>query len=142
MAGRFRLLADEHWSKAHIKAARETGWEVLRVVDVLRHKTEDPELLAYCAAHGCVWITSDEHAMGHVTAWLSAGKTLPGVIIVPQRTGSVPAAWCASSSGSLLKTRPSPASSASWHRRNGRISVSKATSMNPSLKEISLLLRR
>lgn len=85
MAGRFRLIADEHWSKAHIKAAREAGWEVLRVVDVLGQKTRDPEVLAYCAAHGCVWITSDEHAKGHVTAWLASGKTLPGVIIVPQR---------------------------------------------------------
>lgn len=85
MAGRFRLLADEHLSKAHIQAARDGGWDIVRVVDVLGQKTDDPTVLAYCAEHGCVWITSDEHAKGHVTAWLSSGKTLPGVIIVPQR---------------------------------------------------------
>jgi hypothetical protein len=85
VAGRFRVLTDEHWSRAHIKAAREAGWEVIRVVDVLGQKTDDPEVLAYCAAHGCVWITSDERAKGHVTQWLTSGRTLPGVIIIPQR---------------------------------------------------------
>ena len=49
MAGRFKLLTDEHWSKAHIKAVREAGWEVVRVVDVLGQKTDDPEVLASCA---------------------------------------------------------------------------------------------
>ena len=85
MAVRFKLIADEHWSKAHIRALRDAGWEVVRVVDVLGQKTEDPDVLAYCSAHGCVWITSDERAKGHVTGWLTSGKTLPGVIIVPQR---------------------------------------------------------
>jgi hypothetical protein len=47
--------------------------------------TDDPEVLAYCAANDCVWITSDESAKGHVTEWLRSGKTLPGVLIVPQR---------------------------------------------------------
>lgn len=85
MAGRFKLISDEHWSNAHIKAARDAGWGVVRVVDVLGQKIDDPDVLAYCVAQGCVWITSDERAKGHVTAWLSSGKTLPGVIIVPQR---------------------------------------------------------
>lgn len=85
MAGRFKLLTDEHWSNAHVKAVREAGWEVVRVVDVLGEKTDDPDVLAYCAAHGCVWITSDERAKGHVSRLLSVGGTLPGVIIVPQR---------------------------------------------------------
>ena len=85
MPGRFKVLTDEHWSKAHIKAARQAGWDVVRVVDVLGQKTGDPEVLAYCAANGCVWITSDERAKGHVTRWLDSGRTLPGVIIVPQR---------------------------------------------------------
>lgn len=85
MAGRFKILTDEHWSKAHIKAIREAGWDVVRVVDVLGQKTDDPDVLAYCAANGRVWITSDERAKGHVTQWLASGQTLPGVIIVPQR---------------------------------------------------------
>lgn len=31
MAGRFKVITDEHWSKPHIKAVREAGWEVVRV---------------------------------------------------------------------------------------------------------------
>jgi hypothetical protein len=85
VAGRFKVLTDEHWSRAHIQAAREAGWDVTRVVDVLGQETDDPQVLAYCAGHGLVWITSDEHAKGHVTEWLQAGKALPGVVIVPQR---------------------------------------------------------
>lgn len=85
MGGRFKLLTDEHWAKAHIKTARDAGWDVVRVVDVLAQEADDPDILAYCAAHGCVWITSDERAKGHVTAWLRSGNTLPGVLIVPQR---------------------------------------------------------
>jgi hypothetical protein len=85
VAGRFSLLTDEHWSKPHIEAVREAGWEVLRVVDVLGQETDDPDILAYCAAQSCAWLTSDERAMSHVTACLGSGKTLPGVIVVPQR---------------------------------------------------------
>ncbi len=85
MAGRFTILTDEHWSNAHVNGAREAGWEVIRVVDALGQSIEDPEVLAYCGAHGHVWLTRDERAKGHVTQWLSAGKRLPGVIIIPQR---------------------------------------------------------
>jgi len=58
---------------------------VVRVVDVLGQETHDPDVLAYCDAHSCVWITSDERAMGHVAGWLNSGRMLTGVIIVPQR---------------------------------------------------------
>ncbi len=85
MAGRFKILTDEHWSNAHVKATREAGWEVIRVVDALGQSIDDPDVLAYCAALGYVWLTRDERAKGHVTQWLSAGKYLPGVIIIPQR---------------------------------------------------------
>lgn len=85
MAGRFKLIIDEHWSKAHRKAMQDAGWDVVRVVDVLHQADEDPVILAYCAAQGRVWVTTDEKAKGHVTEWLKAGKTLPGVIFVAQR---------------------------------------------------------
>jgi hypothetical protein len=85
VAGRFKVLTDEHWSRAHVNAAREAGWDAIRVVDVLGQETNDQEVLAYCATHGLVWLTSDERARGHVTQWLQSGKALAGVIIVPQR---------------------------------------------------------
>jgi hypothetical protein len=63
---------------------------VTRVVDVLGQETDDPQVLAYCAANGLVWVTSDERARGHVTQWLQSGRALPGVIIVPQRHRATP----------------------------------------------------
>ena len=93
MAGRFRLLADEHWSKAHVSAALEAGWEVERVVDALGQKTDDVALLDYCAAQGRVWVTSDERALAHVARWLASGRDLPGVLIAPQRHRMSPGAF-------------------------------------------------
>jgi hypothetical protein len=87
VAGRFKLLTDEHWSKAHIKAARNAAWDVARIVDVdrLGRGTPDPVVLAYCAEHGYVWVTTDQRARHHVAAWLDAGRTLPGVVMAVQR---------------------------------------------------------
>jgi hypothetical protein len=85
VAGRFKILTDEHWSRAHRRAAGEAGWQVVRAIDVLAQGTQDSVVLAYCAEHNCAWVTSDEAARGHVVEWLSSGRTLPGVIIVPQR---------------------------------------------------------
>lgn len=87
MAGRFKLITDEHWSKAHIKAARDAGWEVARIIDVdkLGEGTLDPDVLAYCAEQGYVWVTTDQRAQGHITDWINSGKTLPGVIMAVQR---------------------------------------------------------
>jgi hypothetical protein len=87
VAGRFKLLTDEHWSKAHVAAARSAGWEAVRVVDVpdLGQETLDPEVLAYCSRQGYVWVTTDQRAQGHISEWISAGRTLPGVIMAVQR---------------------------------------------------------
>jgi hypothetical protein len=87
VAGRFKVLTDEHWSKAHLKAVRNAGWEVSRVVDVadLGQGTADPEVLAYCSRHGYVWVTTDLRAQTHVAEWIDAGRSLPGVIMVVQR---------------------------------------------------------
>ena len=87
MAGRFKLLTDEHWSKGHIEAVRSAGWEVVRLVDVgeLGQGAADTEVLAYCAEHGYVWMTRDQRAQAHITQWLKSGRTLPGAVIAVQR---------------------------------------------------------
>jgi uncharacterized protein DUF5615 len=82
---RFKLITDEHWSKAHVKALKDAGWDIVRVVDVLGQKTEDPDILAYCDKEARVWVTTDQSARGHITNWLAAGKPLPGVVIGIQR---------------------------------------------------------
>jgi hypothetical protein len=87
VVGRFKLLTDEHWSKAHVVAARLAGWETIRVVDVaeLGPGTPDPDVLAYCSRHGYVWVTTDQRAQGHISEWVTSGRTLPGVIMAVQR---------------------------------------------------------
>jgi hypothetical protein len=87
VAGRFRILADEHWSRGHIKAIHGAGWDLVRLVDVgeLGQGTLDPAVLAYCAEHGYVWMTTDQRAQAHITEWLKAGRTLPGAVIAVQR---------------------------------------------------------
>ena len=87
MVGRFKILTDEHWSKGHLKAVRRAGWEVVRLVDVagLGQGTLDPDVLAYCAKHGYVWVTTDQRAQGHITEWINSRKTLPGVVMAVQR---------------------------------------------------------
>jgi hypothetical protein len=92
VASRFRILADEHWSRGHIKAIRDAGWELVRLVDVseLGQGTSDPAVLAYCAAHGYVWMTTDQRAQTHITRWLQSGRTLPGAVIAVQRARITP----------------------------------------------------
>lgn len=85
MAGRFKLITDEHWSKAHVKAAREAGWEVVRVVDILGQQAKDSSILAYCETHGYVWVTSDKRSQPEITEWIKSGRTVPGVIIGVER---------------------------------------------------------
>jgi hypothetical protein len=87
VAGRFQILADEHWSRGHIKAIRSAGWEVVRLVDVgeLGQGTPDPTVLTYCAEHGYVWMTTDQRAQAHIIQWLKSGRTLPGAVIAVQR---------------------------------------------------------
>lgn len=81
MAGAFKLITDEHWSDAHVKAAREKGWHVVRVVDILGLQTPDLDIMAYCEANAYVWITRDKRAQIEIKKWIAAGRALPGVII-------------------------------------------------------------
>lgn len=90
MAGRFKILTDEHTSTAHIKALRNAGWSVVRVIEVLEQAAVDEEVLTYCSAQGYVWLTSDEAAQGKVWSWIGSGRTLPGVIIDVQRHRTTP----------------------------------------------------
>jgi hypothetical protein len=87
VSGRFGILLDEHWSKGHFKALRGAGWDVVRSVDVaeLGQGKLDPEILAYCAKHGRIWITADLRARAHIAKWIESGGTLPGVVIAVQR---------------------------------------------------------
>ena len=85
MAGRFRLLADEHFPTATIKALAQAGWEVLRVVDVLGQATPDEAVFDHAADKGLVIVTSDERAQKAAWERLREGKRFPGMIVWAQR---------------------------------------------------------
>jgi hypothetical protein len=63
----FPLLTDNHVRQPVIKALRARGWNVVRAVDVLGEENSDEELLAWAAAKGRVFLTSDDgiHAAAH-----------------------------------------------------------------------------
>ncbi len=74
MAG-LPLLTDNHVRQPIIKALRTLGWDVVRAVDVLGEENDDEELLAWAAANGRVFVTSDDgiHATAH--KWLREGRS-------------------------------------------------------------------
>ena len=73
MAG-LPLLTDNHVRQPIIKALRARGWDVVRAVDILGEENDDEELLAWAAANGRVFVTSDDgiHAAAH--KWLREGR--------------------------------------------------------------------
>jgi len=42
-------------------------------------------VLAYCAEHGYVWMTTDQRAQAHIARWMKSGRALPGAVIAVQR---------------------------------------------------------
>ena len=73
MAG-LPLLTDNHVRQPIIKALRARSWDVVRAVDILGEENDDEELLAWAAANGRVFVTSDDgiHAAAH--KWLREGR--------------------------------------------------------------------
>lgn len=73
MAG-LPLLTDNHVRQPIVIALRARGWDVVRAVDVFGEKNIDGELLAWAAANGRVFLTSDDgiHATAH--EWLREGR--------------------------------------------------------------------
>jgi hypothetical protein len=68
------LLTDNHVRQPIIKALRTRGWDVVRAVDILGEENDDEALLAWAAANGRVFVTSDDgiHATAH--KWLREGR--------------------------------------------------------------------
>ena len=64
MAGRFRLLTDEHISLPLVKALRDRGWDVVRVVDEPRlgKGTPDGVVFAFAIEEERVVLSSDTRA--------------------------------------------------------------------------------
>lgn len=85
MTRRFRLLTDEHFPTSVIELLRKEGREVQRVIDEPGEETPDPEVFAYAAAHGFVWVTSDERAQRYPREYLAQGRPFVGMLIWTQQ---------------------------------------------------------
>jgi hypothetical protein len=85
--GRFVILSDEHIPNSVVDALRNRGWTVLPVVDEpgLGQGTLDEALFTYAAARGWVWLSRDEKAVRHPSAWQRAGRPFKGMPVWSQR---------------------------------------------------------
>jgi hypothetical protein len=82
---RFRLLTDEHFPTSVIELLRKEGREVERVIDVLGKGTLDPQVFAYAAEKGFVWVTSDEPAQRYPREYLKEGRPFVGMLVWTQQ---------------------------------------------------------
>jgi PIN like domain len=85
--GRFVILTDEHVPYALVEALRNAGWSVHRVEDEpgLGKRTKDPVVFAYAAERRWVWLSRDEAAVAHPSAWLREGRPFEGMLVWSQR---------------------------------------------------------
>ena len=60
MAGRFRLLTDNHVRQQLVEALTSRGWDVVRAIDAFPERTSDEVLFAHAAATGRVFVSTDE----------------------------------------------------------------------------------
>lgn len=92
--GLFRLAADHNFNEGILPAlaARVTGLDLVRLRDVGKARTPDPDVLAWAAEQDRVLLTHDVDTMpGHAYDRVRAGYHLAGVVVVPQRMPIGPA---------------------------------------------------
>ena len=84
-----RFLADEDLDAGIIEGlrSREPAIDILDVKSTGLRGTKDPALLELAAQQSRILITHDRHTMTrHVRGRLAAGKSNPGLFVVPQRS--------------------------------------------------------
>ena len=84
MAGRFPLYTDENVKGALIRALRQSGWDIVRAIDVFPEGTADDVHLEHAANQDRVLVTNDEPLQATAHQWLREGKTIPRLIEWPQ----------------------------------------------------------
>ena len=80
----FRILTDVHLSVAIVKALRDSGWDVVRAVDVFPQDTLDETLLDYGVKDDRVFATNDKRLLPVAYRWISEGRALRGLVYWPQ----------------------------------------------------------
>ena len=87
MAATVRLLTDEHIPFALVRALRDRGWDVVRVVDEPRlgKGTPDGPVFAFATKEERVVLSSDAHASWRPGDAIDASRPFPGMIVWTQR---------------------------------------------------------
>ena len=88
MADTLRLLTDEHISLALVRALRDRGWDVVRVVEEPRlgQGTSDDVVFAFAVEEQRVVLSSDAHASWRPRGAIEASWPFPGMIVWTQRS--------------------------------------------------------
>ncbi len=87
-----RFLADEDLKAGIVQGlpSREPDIDILDVKTGGLRGTKDPALLELAAQHGRILITCDRHTMTrHFRDRLHAGKSTPGVFVLPQQRSAI-----------------------------------------------------
>ena len=85
MSVRFQADADLNHNIVTATRQREPGIDFLSSADLNLEGVPDREVLEHAAAQGRILITHDRRTMPrHFQARLEAGKSSPGILIVPQ----------------------------------------------------------
>lgn len=87
-----RFLADEDLKAAIVQGlrSREPAIDILDVKTAGLRGTKDPALLELADRQGRILITYDRHTMTrHLRDRLHAGKSSPGVFVVPHRRSAI-----------------------------------------------------
>lgn len=78
----FSLLADENFNHRIVEAL-PSGVRVLTVVDAGLRGADDPAVLDWAAANGCIVLTHDFRTMpAHAWERVQAGLPMPGVLML------------------------------------------------------------
>lgn len=83
-----RLLTDENFNGDIVRGLllRQPGFDVVRVQDVGLTGAEDPDILAWAAAHDRVVLTHDQATMAdYAYERVAAGEKMPGVFVLNDR---------------------------------------------------------
>lgn len=84
MAARFPLYTDADVNGAVVQALRESGWDVVRAVDVFPDGTDDEVHFDYAAKQSRVLVTNDQPSKVIAYRWLEEGLRFEGVVTWPQ----------------------------------------------------------
>jgi uncharacterized protein DUF5615 len=83
VAGRFPLLTDACVNDHLVTALTESGWDIVRAIELYPERTKDEVLFERAAKDGRVFVTNDRPAEAIAIRWLAEGRTFRGMVAWP-----------------------------------------------------------